>query len=340
MTEEDIKELIKKQIELMSINIRANYDVRETKNVFQAFNGEHSMDVIKYMSLGRSFDSQLGNRLQKICKYIARDRFGWTLVPDYIFAEISDTNDVVLYLFSYPKEFIDKFGIDACKTQSLIRVNNKNCIFETILNKTIVNLIRAKYREDVGIKQIRKQEDKDAVAAIIEKVKKRFEEEIIEYTYANCSNDKVKKIKGITKKIDIDLIYFTDDNSIYMYEIKASGGLDTKNREGNANEVTINEQRFSFIKNVYSYFAACYNNSGEDEGKIKNEKGIYYRGSFPYGPLFNMAKSAKHPMHNKIIVGSVFWEKILPESLKFSRFLEIYKQAFVESGIEDMIYEL
>ena len=53
-----------------------------------------------------------------------------------------------------------------------------------------------------------------------------------------------------------------------------------------------------------------------------------------------MAKSVNHPMHNKIIVGSVFWEKILPESLKFSRFLEIYKQAFEESGIEDMIYEL
>ena len=238
----------------MSTNIKENYDVRESNNVFQAFNGKHAVDVIKYMSLGRSFDSQLGNRLQKICKYIARDKFGWTLVPDYIFANVNDTNDVVLYLFSYPKEFIDEFGIDACKTQTLIKINNRNCIFDIVLNKKIIDTINAKYRNDAVRKQIRKQEDKEAVAAIIENWKNVFAGSIIEYTYNNCPNDKVKKMKALTTKIDIDLIYFVDINNIYMYEIKASGGLDTKNREGNANEVTLNEQRFSFVNNVLNIY--------------------------------------------------------------------------------------
>ena len=57
----------------MSTNIKENYDVRESNNVFQAFNGKHAVDVIKYMSLGRSFDSQLGNRLQKILQGTSLD---------------------------------------------------------------------------------------------------------------------------------------------------------------------------------------------------------------------------------------------------------------------------
>lgn len=321
----------------MSENVAKNFDSREQNNPFQPFSGEEANEVTKYMSLGRSFDSQLGNRLQKICMFLARCRFGDKEVPNYIFARVN-SGKIILWLFSYPEKFVAEYGIDAYKTQILRSASSKDDIAKRILGG-VEKEIKARYRDDKGIKQIRKEEHKEEVACILEKWENEFRDSIVEYTYDECSADQLKAIKGISKEIPIDLIYFQGPHEVFLYEIKASGGLDTKNRGENAGEVIRNEKKLSFIGRVNSYFAACYNNCGEYGDEIKKEKGVQFRGDFPVGPMFNIV-SGRPEMDGKIIVGSVFWEQILPDKITYKRFIEIYADAFRSSEIEKKINEL
>lgn len=336
--EDKIKNFILQQIKAMTENVVKNYDVREQKNPFQPFSGGNANEIIKYMSLGRSFDSQLGNRLQKICMFIARCKYGNEAVPNYIFVNISN-NKIVLWLFSYPQNFVDEYGIDAYKTQIITSIENKDDISKRII-KLVEDDIKSKYRRDKGIKQIREKEHKEEVTKLLNDWNDIFDANILEYVYDNCTSSQIDQAKKIKQnEIQVDLIYFRDQDNVFLYEIKASGGLDTKNRSGNANEVIRNENILSFIKNVNSYFAACYNNCGEFGDDIKNKKGVKFRGNFPNGPMFNIV--SKEPgMNGKIIVGSVFWEQILPDTISFERFIEIYMEAFESSEIEKKINEL
>lgn len=329
-----IKNFIAQQIVAMSVNVAENYDLREQQNPFQPFSGENANEITKYMSLGRSFDSQLGNRLQKICMYAARCKYGNTAVPNYIFMKY-DEDKIFLWLFSYPDDFVEEYGIDAYKTQIIKVVENKEDISQRIL-KLVEGDIRTKFRKDKGIKQIRESEHKEEVAQLLATWKQVFETNIIEYTYDNCLPFQNAEENIINGEILIDLIYFVDKDNVFLYEIKASGGLDTKNRGGNANEVIRNEGLLYFIENVNSYFAACYNNCGEYGNDIKTEKGVQFRGNFPNGPMFNIV--CREPnMNGKIIVGSVFWEQILPDTITYDEFIEIYAEAFRSSEIEKMI---
>ena len=178
--------------------------------------------------------------------------------------------------------------------------------------------------------------------------KEKIRSALVKYHKGNWDESSAETVRknssSLKRGIPIDLIYLSEEGIIFIFEIKMSGGLDTKNRESNAVEVLRNEKLFSFFgaDKVKSYFAACYNNAGGDDGssEVKNEKGVLFRGkSSPEAPMFNIVNSNLE-MSNKIIVGSVFWEKVLPKGLQYSNFLNAYKRAFKKSKIEEKIIEL
>lgn len=349
--ENKIENFILEQLSQMANRIRTNYRksnhkeiaAQKNNNPFRPFSGKNATITKKYMYLSRSFDSQLGNRLQKICGYIARCKYGNAAVPNYLFIKASSNNKKIeLKLFSYPQKFLDiysAYGFDGCNTTHLKPIDDKTDISKLITNK-IINIVKTEYRHKNKIKAIIKPEDKENVATILKYWEKKFRSCIIEYSYDNCSEEQIQNINNIGDNgLPIDLIYFTDKNNVFLYELKSSGALDTKNKIGNANEVIDNEKLFSFLGNVHSFFATYYNYSGEFGEKAITDKGVTFRGNFPQGPMFNSA-TKENDMDKKIIVGSIFWEKILPKKITYRKLIEIYTNAFKKSGIESIIDDL
>ena len=331
--ENKIKEFIIKELTAFSSKIKNNnYNSPKYNNPFQPFDRS---EITKCMSLGRSFDSQLGNRLQRICMFLARCKYGDVFVPSYIFIKSNEDKNIVANLFSYPQEFVDKYEIDAFQTQVVSKISNDDEILESILNLKVKNKIKKIYKEENGIKRIR-QKDKDIIEEIINKYRSDFQKSIIKYKYTKCLSDNYSMKKN---SVNIDLIYFKDCDHLVLYELKASGALDTKNRLGNANEVLNNKKIFSFIKNVESYFATYYNNCGESGTDIKEKNGVKFRGNMPNGPMFNIV-SNEPKMNGKILVGSVFWENILPNGITHDSFIKTYVEAFKSTGIEKIINEI
>lgn len=56
--------------------------------------------------MGRSFDSQLGNRLQKTSMFLARKKFSFTNVPNYVFLLHYENNKKLkMFLLSIPNNW-------------------------------------------------------------------------------------------------------------------------------------------------------------------------------------------------------------------------------------------
>ena len=98
MISEATKSFMKSELTAMSKSIQEKSEDRISNNPFNAFSESAQLYITKYMSLGRSFDSQLGNRLQRISMFMARERFGVDNVPSYIFITISGI-EVHMYFF-------------------------------------------------------------------------------------------------------------------------------------------------------------------------------------------------------------------------------------------------
>lgn len=123
----------------------------------------------------------------------------------------------------------------------------------------------------------------------------------------------------------VDLIFIDEANDelvINTFEIKMSGYIDTKNSESNANEVQRLFDAFKCSGTNASYFAVCY---GECADAVKSKMRIYA----PQG---------------KILTAVQFWNAVLPntgpDALNYVEFIEIYKQAFEDSKLEQTIKDL
>ena len=327
-------------------------------NPFHVFS-EEDKDIVKYMALGRSFDSQLGNRLQRIAMYGARLRYGKENVPNYIFLK-SDVNNgkIIYWTYSFDDEMdiinfnnddnedeSDSLGINVYKTQTYYTAKDKKDCVRQIMNKTLKDKLCKIIKEKYNIDKFNNKENK----AIRDDYLKEFEigilnsiieheEEVVELERHDEITKHVKKVKPV------DLMFFNDSNEIFLFEIKAGGDLDSKNCEKNADEVNEDRDIFSFIK-VNSYFATCYNNRGEGNGdtEIIND-GVQYRGNRPVGGIFTIYtkrnKSGEcewENMRGNILVGSVFWEMVLPNGMKYRDFKEMYERAFQEVGLVEML---
>lgn len=286
MFEDELKIFIENQLREMAKNVSKNSDKNIAKrgnNPFVLFEGAEE----KYMAVGRSLDSQLGTRLQKIAFYIARYRFGLEKVPNIIlFSEIGDNLTVTRISYPWELGMTQKvcWGNDVMATMSkdLQRKyeNNPEMFFVSETIYTGINIASMK-----------------TVFLLA------FEEE------------NRTEIEG--KSIPYDLLFIDTNEEFHVYEIKAGGNLDTKNKIGNGNEVIRLEQLFSFISNCKSKFATCYNNRGE--------------GNAPEGSIF----SRLDDQHK--IIGKEFWEEILPDELTYERFIQIYATSFRDARVREII---
>lgn len=233
MNEEKKNELynyILYQLVEMTENVRSKYlynmDLRND-NPFLLFAREKE----KYMALGRSIDSQLGNRLQNIIFYIARIKYGYNNVPALLFLDVN--GNLVKMTKCYAESVDTEYyysNTNPCK-QYII----KSELYETEKLRKALN------------------------------IKKGFENiirtETIEYT--NVGDDIITTITAAKQKTPVDLLVFENDIAL-TFEIKMSGNLDTKNAKANAEEVEYLKKLLSFVsQGNQSYFATCYANCSD-----------------------------------------------------------------------------
>ncbi len=227
-------------------NVVANYQenmMNRESNPFLVFD---DINVKKYMALGRSVDSQLGNRIQRIIFFIARMRYRTERVPNIVEINIVDRTarniECILYSVScdLPLEEQNK-GFNPYRQYIYVDTHSseKDIKRSLKIKSNSSSLCIDKYRFD-GI----------AIEAM-----------------NNLLNNKV-----YGKKLPVDLLFFdclsgTLDGA-NAFEIKMGGNLDTKNSESNAEEVKRLSNVFSFLVNHSAFFATCY---GECSAAVKSD---------------------------------------------------------------------
>lgn len=117
----------------------------------------------------------------------------------------------------------------------------------------------------------------------------------------------------------VDLAFFDGDNWNIM-ELKAGGDLDSSNAPSNVEKLLTIYVDMG-VENCKAYFATLYNKDGE---------GNTWKGS--------VKKHLAYP--EMFLIGKNLWTKILPESISFEEFEEIYKEALEEIGLNDRIVEM
>ena len=123
----------------------------------------------------------------------------------------------------------------------------------------------------------------------------------------------------------VDLLFIDSSKTpqtINTFEIKMSGYIDTKNAESNANEVQRLFDAFKCSGTNASYFAVCY---GECADAVKS-------------------RMRTNAAQCKTLTAVQFWKVVLPntgaDALTYEEFVEIYKQAFEDSKLEQTIKDL
>ena len=117
----------------------------------------------------------------------------------------------------------------------------------------------------------------------------------------------------------VDLAFF-DGTNWNVLEIKAGGDLDSSNAPSNV-EKLLNIYVDMGITNCKAYFAALYNKNGE---------GNTWTGA--------VKKHLNYP--SMFLIGSAFWQRILPTGISFNDFTKIYRQALEEIDLNRHINEM
>ncbi len=225
-------------------NVVANFQdnmMNRENNPFLVFDNN---DVKKYMALGRSVDSQLGNRLQRIIFFITRMRYGIEHVPNIVEINITDrvekNIECVLYSVSCDLglEHQNK-GFNPYRQYVYINKNSTE--------KQIKNALKIKARSNV----LRK----------------------LSFEFNGISDEAMNLLlERSGKSLPVDLLFFdcpiTALDKANAFEIKMGGNLDTKNAESNAKEVKRLSDLFSFLTNHSAYFATCY---GECSAAVRSD---------------------------------------------------------------------
>ena len=118
----------------------------------------------------------------------------------------------------------------------------------------------------------------------------------------------------------VDLAFFDDTDTLNIMEIKAGGDLDNSNAPANAQKLLLIYMALN-MKNVKPYFATYYHKDGENHtwtGAIK--KFINYPGMF--------------------LIGSAFWNKVLPPEIDFVEFSKIYNEAMKQINLNERLRDM
>lgn len=128
----------------------------------------------------------------------------------------------------------------------------------------------------------------------------------------------IYKTKRIFTK-PVDLAFFDGENWNIL-ELKAGGDLDSSNAPSNVEKLLTIYVDMG-IEKCKAYFATLYNKDGE---------GNTWKGA--------VKKHMRYP--EMFLIGKNFWEKILPNSISFEEFEQIYKEALEEIDLNTRITEM
>lgn len=222
MFRDELSQFIEGQLREMARNVArksAGNIANRAYNPFSLFEGNEE----KYMAVGRSLDSQLGTRLQKIAFYCARHTYGLINVPNIVVMR-EDAGKLTVELLSYP--------LDMGMTQCLYWGGEATDYLSSYCKRA--------YENTPGI----------------------FSLQIYGFNDVNIDEIRCI-IDSQGGKMHMDLFFIDSEENAHAFEIKAGGNLDTKNKVENKNEVVRLENVFSMFGNNISKFATCYNNRGE-----------------------------------------------------------------------------
>ncbi|WIF96189.1 TdeIII family type II restriction endonuclease [Caminicella sporogenes] len=142
-------------------------------------------------------------------------------------------------------------------------------------------------------------------------------------TKCNVTQNTIKELLDLSKYKDgkihlkpVDLAFF-DGNDWNIIEIKAGGDLDSSNAPGNAKKMLTIYVGLN-CKNSKLYFATIYHKDGE---------GNNWSGS--------IKKYLSYP--DMFLIGSQFWNKILPDGINFKEFTKIYGEAIKEINLNSRL---
>lgn len=154
----------------------------------------------------------------------------------------------------------------------------------------------------------------------IGKGKNRKESRVTQDTIKQLlDNDFINQYKdGMIHYKPVDLAYFDSDKEEWnIMELKAGGDLDSSNVPSNINKL-LTEFVAMNSNNCNAYFATLYHKDGE---------GNTWTGA--------VKKHLNYPL--MFLIGSDFWNKILPEGIKYEEFTKIYKEALEEIDLNARI---
>ena len=120
-----------------------------------------------------------------------------------------------------------------------------------------------------------------------------------------------------TKPVDLA---FWDGDELNIMEIKAGGNLDSSNAPSNAKKLLTIYTGLNYRK-TKPYFATIYHKDGE---------GRTWSGS--------IKKYLQYP--HMFLVGSAFWNKILPEGIDFNEFTKIYNEAINQINLNEKLNDM
>lgn len=120
-----------------------------------------------------------------------------------------------------------------------------------------------------------------------------------------------------TKPVDLA---FWDGDELNIMEIKAGGNLDSSNAPSNAKKLLTIYTGLNYRK-TKPYFATIYHKDGE--GKM-------WAGS--------MKKYFQYP--NMFLIGSTFWNKILPKGIDYVEFTKIYNEAIKQINLNEKLNDM
>lgn len=224
-----LEKYIVKELQGLRENVISNFSENIENRKLNPFLCIDNKEMVKYMALGRSIDSQLGNRIQHIILYCARLKYGIENAPNIISINSVSNNELTLKLFYVDIDTDEKeLNKDAQLANQYIYANEN------------IDLEKAKTKL---------------------KIKKRSN--VLKEKEIHISISSKISLVGKKSPVPVDLLFFVDEHTINTFEIKMGGNLDTKNAKSNAEEVETLQKMFSFIENNNSYFATCYGTCSE-----------------------------------------------------------------------------
>lgn len=224
-------------LEAIKITTIDNYSENSINRKYNVFNCIEDNTISKYMGLGRSFDSKLGNEIQKIAMKLARVKYNDINVPNIILINTKD--------FKKNRKFLLELYV----------------IKDNFQQRVYYNLEPNVFSEYYDSNKIASQK------SIVFTLPKSDSNDILEHLNKIKVTQKEPKFSKY-KKILVDLLYIEDiddttKTKITTFELKSGGNLDTKNSTANVKEVQLLKDIFKFFPFNDSFFATTYNNAGE-----------------------------------------------------------------------------